>query len=185
MAEHLIGKLFLAGALELPHESEPVDGVVIAIERTVLIAAPTLPMYQEVAVVPVAELRATEARVKELEAELEMQTTRCIEREERLEQADACILDREKRNAELVGALHNLSPYVVRLPPECRHNFRMLVDAALARNAAYESAKHPDSVRLDWLALTDHWFDEPCDGKWTPETLRAAIDAARKEAHHA
>lgn len=45
-----------------------------------------------------AELKAELAELRE---KLEMQTTRCIDREERLEQAEACILDREKQIVEL------------------------------------------------------------------------------------
>jgi len=34
-----------------------------------------------------------------------------------------------------------------------------------------------DTIRLDWLANNDAWFsDGPCDGQWTPETWRNAID---------
>ena len=35
-----------------------------------------------------------------------------------------------------------------------------------------------DSKRLDWLSNSDTWFDQPCDGVWTPESWRQAIDAA-------
>ena len=44
------------------------------------------------------------------------------------------------------------------------------------------AALRKDKERLDWLCMTDHWFDVPCDGNWTPESFRVAIDAARKEA---
>ena len=44
------------------------------------------------------------------------------------------------------------------------------------------AALREDKERLDWLCMTDHWFDVPCDGNWTPESFRVAIDAARKEA---
>ena len=38
-----------------------------------------------------------------------------------------------------------------------------------------------DTARLDWLAVSDVWFDFPATGAFTPETFRAAIDAAMKE----
>lgn len=47
-----------------------------------------------------------------------------------------------------------------------------------ARELALEKAGK-DSERLDWLATADHWFDEPCDGNWTAETFRQAIDNAK------
>lgn len=52
------------------------------------------------------------ARVAELERDFEMQTTRCIEREDRLAQAEVCIRDRERRNAELVVALRDANASV-------------------------------------------------------------------------
>ncbi len=39
-----------------------------------------------------------------------------------------------------------------------------------------------DKQRLDWLAVTDVWFDEPATESYTPETFRAEIDRKRKEA---
>ena len=43
------------------------------------------------------------------------------------------------------------------------------------------AALREDKKRLDWLAVTDAWFDYPATESFTPETFRAAIDAARKE----
>ena len=37
-----------------------------------------------------------------------------------------------------------------------------------------------DTARLNWLAVSDVWFDFPATGAFTPETMRAAIDAAMK-----
>ena len=37
-----------------------------------------------------------------------------------------------------------------------------------------------DTARLDWLAVSDAWFDYPATGAFTPDTMRAAIDAAMK-----
>lgn len=56
---------------------------------------------------------ALRARVAELERDFEMQTTRCIEREDRLAQAEVCIRDREKCNAELVAALQDAQPMAI------------------------------------------------------------------------
>ncbi len=39
------------------------------------------------------------------------------------------------------------------------------------------AALRQDKKRLDWLAVTDAWFDYPATESFTPETFRAAIDA--------
>jgi hypothetical protein len=44
------------------------------------------------------------------------------------------------------------------------------------------AALREDKERLDWLAVTDVWFDEPATESYTPETFRAEIDRKRKEA---
>ena len=46
-------------------------------------------------------------------------------------------------------------------------------------NARAERAE-ADTARLNWLAVSDVWFDFPATGAFTPETMRAAIDAAMK-----
>jgi hypothetical protein len=38
-----------------------------------------------------------------------------------------------------------------------------------------------DKERLDWLAVSDEWFDVPAAESFAADTFRAAIDAARKE----
>lgn len=38
-----------------------------------------------------------------------------------------------------------------------------------------------DKKRLDWLAVSDVWFDEPATESYTPETFRAEIDRKRKD----
>jgi len=37
-----------------------------------------------------------------------------------------------------------------------------------------------DKKRLDWLANTEVWFEEPSDGHWTPESWRREIDRIMK-----
>ena len=37
-----------------------------------------------------------------------------------------------------------------------------------------------DTARLDWLAVSDTWFDYPATESFNPETFRDAIDAAMK-----
>ena len=37
-----------------------------------------------------------------------------------------------------------------------------------------------DKARLDWLAVSDKWFDSPATESFNPETFRDAIDAAMK-----
>lgn len=43
------------------------------------------------------------------------------------------------------------------------------------------TALREDKERLDWLATTDVWFDEPATESYTPETFRAEIDRKRKD----
>lgn len=50
---------------------------------------------------------------------------------------------------------------------------------AAAIRAACKHEPHPDTVRLDWL--NDNWDGWLDMGEDDPETLRAAIDAARAE----
>lgn len=51
-----------------------------------------------------------------------------------------------------------------------------------AYNAEKDRAERAeaDTARLDWLSVSDVWFDTPATGAFTPETFRAAIDAAMK-----
>lgn len=43
------------------------------------------------------------------------------------------------------------------------------------------AALRADKERLDWLAVSDEWFDVPATESFTPQTFRAAIDAVSKE----
>jgi len=36
-----------------------------------------------------------------------------------------------------------------------------------------------DRDRLDWLRTADVWFEDPCDGNWTPDSWRKEIDRLR------
>lgn len=54
-------------------------------------------------------------------------------------------------------------------------------EEALKRGLESIEALRADNERLDWLAVSDEWFDVPATGSFTPDTFRAAIDAARKE----
>jgi Skp family chaperone for outer membrane proteins len=49
-------------------------------------------------------------------------------------------------------------------------------DEAIARAEKAEA----DTARLDWLAVSDTWFDYPATESFNPETFRDAIDAAMK-----
>ena len=54
-------------------------------------------------------------------------------------------------------------------------------NAARAERAEAErDALAKDKARLDWLSVSDAWFDYPATGAFTPDTMRAAIDAAMK-----
>jgi hypothetical protein len=56
------------------------------------------------------------------------------------------------------------------------------VQADFARELERENAAlRADKERLDWLAVSDEWFDVPAAESFVADTFRAAIDAARKE----
>lgn len=65
------------------------------------------------------------------------------------------------------------------------------VDDLIKENAALRADIHAheqinkqlveDKKRLDWLAVSDVWFDEPATESYTPETFRAEIDRKRKD----
>ena len=52
--------------------------------------------------------------------------------------------------------------------------------ARAERAEAERDALAKDKARLDWLSVSDAWFDYPATGAFTPDTMRAAIDAAMK-----
>jgi len=60
---------------------------------------------------------------------------------------------------------------------ECATLERELI-AALTIDKLDDAAK--DKERLDWLAVSDTWFDYPATESFNPETFRDAIDAAMK-----
>ena len=53
--------------------------------------------------------------------------------------------------------------------------------ARAERAEAERDALAKDKARLDWLSVSDAWFDYPATGAFTPDTMRAAIDSAMKE----
>ncbi len=58
----------------------------------------------------------------------------------------------------------------------------LVVNAEWAQELERENAAlRADKERLDWLAVSDKWFEVPATESFTPDTFRAAIDAARKE----
>jgi len=69
-AEYLTGKLIIAGDVDLD-EGEIAPGVFIAIQREILRAVKVLPMYQQVAVVPVDDLAQLRAEIASVTAELQ------------------------------------------------------------------------------------------------------------------
>jgi hypothetical protein len=54
-------------------------------------------------------------------------------------------------------------------------------DQLRARAEKAEAELATERARLDWLAVSDTWFDYPATESFNPETFRAAIDAAMKE----
>ena len=58
---------------------------------------------------------------------------------------------------------------------QCERAERAAAGALVERDALAK-----DKARLDWLSVSDAWFDYPATGAFTPDTMRAAIDAAMK-----
>jgi tRNA A37 N6-isopentenylltransferase MiaA len=64
-----------------------------------------------------------------------------------------------------------------------RDEQKWLKECAIKRTGevmAERDALAKDKARLDWLAVSDTWFDYPATESFNPETFRAAIDAAMK-----
>ena len=80
----------------------------------------------------------------------------------------------ERENAALEQKLHALR---LICGTTDANKFQTRLDLILEENIALQA----DKERLDWLAVSDHWFDEPATESFTPETFRVAIDNARKE----
>lgn len=77
--------------------------------------------------------------------------------------------------AEAADRLAELEREVAALRAEVKVT-RQNYEAFKADNIALRA----DKERLDWLAVTDVWFDEPATESYTPETFRAEIDRKRK-----
>ena len=114
MMHYLTGELIHAGDLPLKHGDDVhvIPGVLIKIEREVIAAAPTLPMYQRVALVPASEIQKldplrqraekAEARVKELEAERDRYHAAALKIlvQSKDEPADTAAIDAARKEAQ-------------------------------------------------------------------------------------
>ena len=134
------------------------------------------------------EHAALRARSAELEAQIErdawtlspeMVQTRNDQLAAKLEQA-------EQRNAELVAALDYIAKWVEADGADEKYDREILRVCALARAESATPAKHPDTVRLDWLeeAPSERLADVRriiWQQRDTCMVTRAAIDSAMKE----
>jgi hypothetical protein len=84
----------------------------------------------------------------------------------------------EKRIAAACEVEHALRAEVERLDAE--KPWLKEANARAERAEAERDALAKDKARLDWLSVSDAWFDYPATGAFTPKTMRAAIDAAMK-----
>ena len=84
-----------------------------------------------------------------------------------------------KHADDFIGENVKLRAEVERLTVAC-NNFSNAEIAEGDWKARAERAE-ADTARLNWLAVSDAWFDYPATGAFTPDTMRAAIDAAMKE----
>lgn len=84
---------------------------------------------------------------------------------------------------DLIGENVKLRAEVERLRSDRDCEKRLRKDADEFRENAIARAERAetDTARLNWLAVSDVWFDFPATGAFTPETMRAAIDAAMRE----
>ena len=88
----------------------------------------------------------------------------------RAEKAEAELAAAKKRIADCEFVMAHRYDIIERQEPRCNE-----------ANARAEKAEF-DTARLDWLAVSDVWFDIPATEAFTPETMRDAIDKAMKEA---
>ena len=107
--------------------------------------------------------------IKDLRAEVERSKKSCEFADFQRQQARA-----EKAEAQL---------YALRLVcgTTDANKFETWTDRANARAERAEAQLATERARLDWLAVSDTWFDYPATESFNPETFRAAIDAAMKE----
>ena len=99
--------------------------------------------------------------------------------------ADDLIAENVRLRAEVERLMATLS--AIEEDGTSEHNaavgLRQNLVAVLAlyeRAEAERDALAKDKARLDWLSVSDAWFDYPATGAFTPDTMRAAIDAAMK-----
>ena len=101
------------------------------------------------------------------------------------DQRDAAVAERDQLRAEV----ERLKATLLSIEEDgtSEHNaavgLRQNLVAAIARAERFEAERDAfakDKARLDWLSVSDVWFDYPATGAFTPDTMRAAIDAAMK-----
>lgn len=97
---------------------------------------------------------------------------------ETLERGNAALRkerDSYRFRSEQIWGLRKEIQAALGVPADCEG------EEALKRGLESIKALRADKERLDWLAVSDEWFDVPANESFTPDTFRAAIDAARKE----
>jgi len=165
-AEYLTGKLIIAGDVDLD-EGEIAPGVFIAIQREILRAVKVLPMYQQVAVVPVDDLAQLRAEIASVTAELqaakdwilndsktigELRSDLASLRVSYEQNAHQCV----ELNRDLARVTAQRDDCGTALSREIQKADSITYDltalrASVARAEAATPAKHPDTARLDWL----------------------------------
>jgi len=102
-----------------------------------------------------------------LERELAAATAECLEQARLLGMSG-------EREADLLGKLGRLESELAAI----KHGHGELgkYEQLRLKNAELQR----DKARLDWLAVSDTWFDYPATESFNPETFRDAIDAAMK-----
>jgi fused signal recognition particle receptor len=100
---------------------------------------------------------------------------------ERAEKAEAECLEQARllgmsgeREADLLGKLGRLESELAAI--KNGHGELGKYEQLRLKNAELQR----DKARLDWLAVSDTWFDSPATESFNPETFRDAIDAAMK-----
>jgi predicted nuclease with TOPRIM domain len=100
---------------------------------------------------------------------------------ERAEKAEAECLEQARllgmsgeREADLLGKLGRLESELAAI--KNGHGELGKYEQLRLKNAELQR----DKARLDWMAVSDTWFDSPATESFNPETFRDAIDAAMK-----
>jgi hypothetical protein len=130
------------------------------------------------------EARTLERELTRLRADLERFTGHgLLDCHAICDQRDTAVAERDQLRAEV----ERLTPYVSKAilthggTMLCSPQVGVAFNEMQVRAERAETALATERARLDWLAVSDTWFDYPATESFNPETFRDAIDAAMKD----